>query len=226
MSNVFTYLRDPGLAIHCHQVAFSALPPLYKTQLVTLTVMLHGFPNNLLAKWEVWVLKDRYNSELNARFVLTNRIACRNTLWGLAWVNQFTEDRDPALLSELWEKCAIWIGPSMLCLSKVPVCMCVCVTWYSVISTSTLTIVSWLMWEAPVSFPDKYWQGLLYTWMRCVCCLNREFIPMISCFDSTFFRCTWCSLCIISNLCPKGKLNKNFNSFLIHWLIRDAPSRS
>lgn len=126
MSNVFTYLRDPGLAIHCHQVAFSALPPLYKTQLVTLTVMLHGFPNNLLAKWEVWILKDRYNSELNARFVLTNRIACRNTLWGLAWVNQFTEDRDPALLSELWEKCAIWIGPSMLCLSKVPVCMCVC----------------------------------------------------------------------------------------------------
>lgn len=126
MSNVFTYLRDPGLVIHCHQVASSALPPLYKTQLVTLTVMLHGFPNNLLAKWEVWVLKDRSNSELNARFVLTNRIACRNTLWGLAWVNQCTEDRDPALLSELWEKCAIWIGPSMLCLSMVPVCMCVC----------------------------------------------------------------------------------------------------
>lgn len=222
------YLRDPGLTIHYHQVTASALSPLYKTQLVTLSVMLHGFPNNLLAKWVVWVLKDRSNSELDARFVLTNRIACQNTLWGLAWVNQFTEERDPVLLSVLWEKRAIWIGPGMLCLTKVPVCMCV---WPDTLSYLPLPLQLSHDWPERDKKPQcPSWTSTdkgchTREWDVCAVWIGNEF-PWFHVLIALLSDVVDVAFASFPTSAQKENLTKTFISFLILSLIRDAPSRS
>lgn len=177
MLNDFTYLRDPGFTIHCHQIATSTLSPLYK--LLPWPLYCIVFPRICLQSGGV-------SSERDANFG-ANRVACQNTLRAhFASVKWFAWEGNPVLLSVLWERDTVRTGPNMQCLPKVPVCVCICVCIYMcVTSASVLARVSWLTWsrqEAPVSFLEEHCQGLAYRWMRCVWCLNRQWVPMFSCF--------------------------------------------
>lgn len=203
------YLRDPGFTLHCHRVATSTLSPLY-CKLLPWSLICMVFPTICLQSGWCEFLKTFSALSVMPSLELTNRIACQSTLWAhFGLVKWFAREGNPALLSVLWEKHTVWIGPNMPCLTKVPVCVYICVRIY-IWQVLCLCPCKCLMVDVSDKKPqcpsrrstDKGCR--MGEWDADAVWIGNEF-PYFHVFDITLLGFSWCSLYISFQPLPKRK---------------------
>lgn len=171
------------------------------------------------------------SSEHDANFG-ASRVACQNTLRApFASVKWFAWEGNPVLLTVLWERDTVQIGPNMECLPKVPVCVCVYVCVYIRVSYLPLSLQVSHGWHEADEKPQcPSWRSTAKgcptgEWDAYGVWIGNEF-PGFHVFDITLFGFNWCSLYSSFQPLPKGKSNASFHFVPLTRLIRDASSRS
>lgn len=215
MWNYFTYLGDPGFKIHCHQAATSTLSPLYY-KLLPWPLSCMVFPKICLQR-SGWCefLKPFSARRVMPSLELTDRIACQSTLWphfrSIKW---FAWEGNPALLSVLWEKHMVRIGPNVPCLTKVPVCMYICVCIYIYMTNichiclcPCKCLMSAMQTDKKPQCPS--WRSTdkgcrTGEWGDYAVWIENEF-PCFHGFDITLLGFSWCSLYISFQPLPQRR---------------------